>query len=86
MLVETQAGTALNDVGGHRDAPHGRRGGDPRHLDRERTLGQDVVTGLALGLAIGMKLTFLVPAGLLAVGLVVTAGPGRRLRSLRSSG
>jgi hypothetical protein len=80
-LVETQAGTALNDVTGialllvavavATRAP-----------SAGRTLGQDVVTGLALGLAIGMKLTFLVPAGLLALGLVVTAGPGRRLRSL----
>ena len=51
----------------------------------ERTLGQDVVAGLALGLAIGMKITFLVPAGLLAVGLVVTAGRGRRLQRCWSS-
>ena len=81
VLVETQAGTALNDVAGIAmlltAVAVATRG--PR---RERTLGQDVVTGLALGLAIGMKLTFLVPAGLLAVGLVVTAGRGRRLRSL----
>jgi hypothetical protein len=81
MLVETQAGTALNDVAGialllvavavsTRGAPAGR------------THGHDVVTGLALGLAIGMKLTFLVPAGLLALGLVATAGRRRWLASL----
>ena len=81
VLVETQAGTALNDVAGIAlllvAVAIATRG-----PSTDRTLGQDVVTGLALGLAIGMKLTFLVPAGLLALGLVLTAGRGRWLRSV----
>ena len=81
LMVETQAATALNDVVGVAlllTAVALVVQVEPQ----ERTLGLDVVVGLALGLAIGLKVTFLVPAGVLAIGLVVTGKRGARLRAL----
>jgi hypothetical protein len=48
--------------------------------------GALVIAGLAAGLAAGTKLNFLLPAGVLVVGLVVIAPRGRRRRALLASG
>lgn len=48
-------------------------------LERRRSLGPVLVAGLAVGIAAGTKLNFLVPAAVLTVGVVVAVGRGRRL-------
>ena len=80
-MVESQAGEAKNDAfalalllaaaalllhaGGERD--------------RART-GVVVIAGLAAGMALGAKLSFLAPAGALLLVVVALAPPGRRVR------
>jgi hypothetical protein len=56
--------------------------------NREKGLGTGalVLVGLAAGLAAGTKLNFLLPAGVLVVGLVVVAPSGARLRALAAAG
>jgi hypothetical protein len=56
--------------------------------DGERGLsaGALIVAGLAAGLAAGTKLNFLLPAGVLVVGLVAIAPRGTRGRALAASG
>ena len=56
--------------------------------DGERGLstGALMVVGLAAGLAAGTKLNFLLPAGVLVVGLVAIAPQGGRWRALAASG
>jgi hypothetical protein len=56
--------------------------------EREGSLGTGalVVVGLAVGLAAGTKLNFLLPAGVLVAGLVVIAPSGARLRALAAAG
>jgi hypothetical protein len=56
--------------------------------DGERGLstGALMVVGLAAGLAAGTKLNFLLPAGVLVVGLVVVAPRGERRLALAASG
>jgi hypothetical protein len=49
-------------------------------------IGATVVAGLAVGLAAGTKLNFLVPAGVLVVGLAVVAPTGKRWRALLTGG
>ncbi|MEY2525208.1 MAG: hypothetical protein QOJ66_3773 [Ilumatobacteraceae bacterium] len=50
--------------------------------DREepRSTAQDVVVGLAAGLAVGMKFIFIVPAAALCLGLAITSPKGLRSR------
>jgi hypothetical protein len=48
--------------------------------------GALLVVGLAVGLAAGTKLNFLLPAGVLVLGLASIAPPGRRWRALAASG
>jgi hypothetical protein len=48
--------------------------------------GALIVTGLAAGLAAGTKLNFLLPAGVLMVGLALIAPRGRRWRALATTG
>ncbi len=48
--------------------------------------GALLVVGLAAGLAAGTKLNFLLPAGVLVLGLVAIAPPGARWRALAASG
>src|SRR3954447_849280 len=54
-------------------------------LNGERNARTAVVAGLAAGLAAGTKLNFLLPAAVLAIGLVVISPPAARLRTLGAS-
>ena len=54
--------------------------------ERSLPMGALVVVGLAVGLAAGTKLNFLLPAGVLVVGLVAIAPRGGRWRALAASG
>ena len=83
MLVEFQAGEALNDVAGVAFVlaavavlvnAHAARGG------RIGTAGL-AVAGIAAGLAAGTKLSFLAPVVALFVGVAVIAGRGYRVRA-----
>lgn len=78
-MVATQPGGAYNDVAGLalllvgvavvlQDRPG------------PRLVGQDVVAGLAAGMAVGMKFTFVGPAAALCLGVVLTAPKGVRIR------
>ena len=49
-------------------------------------LGPCIIVGLAAGLAAGTKLNFLLPAGVLVLGLVVITPRGARLRALIAAG
>ena len=129
MLVEVQAGEALNDITGVAFSA-GRRGvarervlrtdfsergrswwraqspqRKPRRLSpgpiasrtrqipaktptlpplaakRTACLAPISIAGLAMGLAAGVKLSFLTPAAVLTVGVIVIAGRGQRLRT-----
>ncbi|MEJ7583569.1 MAG: hypothetical protein WKF43_05635 [Acidimicrobiales bacterium] len=78
-MVATQPGGAYNDVAGlallltaAAIALHGRA--------LSRPVAQDLVAALAAGLAIGMKFTFVLPAGALCLGLAVTTPRGARVR------
>jgi hypothetical protein len=82
VLSGTQPGEAFNDVVGlatllaaaafMANAAHDRR--------------LLVLAGLALGLAVGTKFTFVVPAFVLVVGVVVCAGKAARVRELVAVG
>jgi hypothetical protein len=89
--LSDQAGEARNDIVGiffllaavavalnAWDARKDRKGG--------LGTGTFAVVGLAVGLAAGTKLNFLLPAGVLVVGLVVVAPRGYRGRALLASG
>ena len=90
-----QAGEARNDIVGiffllaavaiALNAWSGRA--DAEGLDRENAngLGPFLVVGLAAGLAAGTKLNFLLPAGVLVLGLVVLAPRGSRGRAFAAS-
>ncbi len=54
--------------------------------ERSLATGALVVVGLAAGLAAGTKLNFLLPAGVLVVGLVAIAPRGARRRALLAAG
>lgn len=84
MLIEFQAGEALNDVGGVAcilAAVAVLVNAAARH--RTGALGPAAlaIAGLAAGLAAGMKLSFLAPVLALFIGLVVIAGRGNRVRT-----
>jgi hypothetical protein len=96
MLVEFQAGQALNDIVGTAlilvaaavlvnlsAASSARAPTATSSLASTGLLAGPglAVAGLAAGLAAGMKLSFLAPAAALFVGLVVVAGRGRRARA-----
>jgi hypothetical protein len=88
MLVEFQAGEALNDITGVaftlaavailvnayavRRPGGGARGSPPAPI---------AVAALATGVAAGVKLSFLVPAAVLTVGVIVIARAGQRRRT-----
>ncbi len=84
--LSDQAGEARNDIVGiffllaavavALDAWAARGEGN-----RALPTGALIVTGLAAGLAAGTKLNFLLPAGVLVVGLTVVAPSGRRWRA-----
>jgi len=89
MLVEFQAGEALNDITGVAfvlaaaallvNGYAARSGGSAPA--REISGGALAVAGLAAGLAIGMKLSFLAPVAALTVGVVFIARAGSRVRT-----
>jgi hypothetical protein len=54
-------------------------------LNGERDARTALVAGLAAGLAAGTKLNFLLPAGVLVIGLVVISPPAARWRTLGAS-
>jgi hypothetical protein len=54
--------------------------------ERSLSTGALVVVGLAVGLAAGTKLNFLLPAGVLVLGLVAIAPGGRKWRTLAACG
>jgi hypothetical protein len=54
--------------------------------ERSLSTGALVLVGLAAGLAAGTKLNFLLPAGVLVLGLVAIAPRGQRLPALLASG
>jgi hypothetical protein len=62
------------------------RRGEPTGAGSGLSTGALVVTGLAAGLAAGTKLNFLLPAGVLVVGLAMIASRGGRLRALAAAG
>ena len=85
MLVEFQAGEALNDITGvvfilaaaaMLVNGYAANGGDGRGI----VSGALAVAGLAAGLAAGMKLSFLAPVAALTIGVVVLARRGQRMR------
>jgi hypothetical protein len=86
MLIEFQAGEALNDIVGVAFVMaavaiivngYAAGAGPPRSIGPASL----AVAGLAAGLAAGTKLSFVAPVVALLVGLVVIAGPGRRWRT-----
>jgi hypothetical protein len=62
------------------------RRGEPTGAGGGLSTGALVVTGLAAGLAAGTKLNFLLPAGVLVVGLALIAPGGGRWRALATAG
>jgi hypothetical protein len=89
--LHDQAGEARNDIAGVFFLlaavavalnAWSARSGDERGIGT----GALVVVGLAAGLAAGTKLNFLLPAGVLVVGLVVIAPRGGRWRALFAAG
>jgi hypothetical protein len=54
-------------------------------LNGERNVRTALVAGLAVGLAAGTKLNFLLPAAVLVIGLVVISPPAARWRTLGAS-
>ncbi len=91
MLVEFQAGEALNDISGVvfilaavAILVNGYTAGEavsvPPAGSRWIAAGALAVAGLAAGLAVGMKLSFLAPVAALTVGVVVLARRGERIR------
>ena len=90
MLVEFQAGEALNDITGVVfvlaavavlvNGYAAVRAGEDGH-GRSIGAGALAVGGRAAGLAAGMKLSFLAPVAALTIGVVGLARPGTRLRA-----
>lgn len=87
MLIEFQAGQALNDIVGTALVlaavavlVNGYAAVSNRS-PRSPSIAVIAVAGLAAGLAAGMKLSFLAPVGALLVGLVVIARSGERVRT-----
>ena len=78
-FVSTQPGGAYNDVPGLALMLSAIAIG-VRKRDSESTIAPEVIVGLALGLAVGMKFTFVGPAVVLVIGLVLIAPRGTRLR------
>jgi hypothetical protein len=93
-----QAGEARNDIVGTffllaavatvLNAQRGTQGSSVRTYDRiaGKSANALMVAGLAAGLAAGTKLTFLLPAAVLVLGLAVVAPAGTRWRSLLLGG
>ncbi len=84
MLIEFQAGEALNDIGGVAcilASVSVLVNAAARRPQRPLGVAPIFVAGLAAGLAAGMKLSFLAPVVALFIGLVVIAGRGNRLRT-----
>ena len=109
MLVEFQAGEALNDITGVAftlaaaallvNAYVGRTQGRARRREPSRDVAPMVgtigpgsrerarpcpalaIAGLAMGIAAGIKLSFLTPAAVLTVGVILIARRGERVRT-----
>ncbi|MFL5899791.1 MAG: hypothetical protein ACJ75S_01115 [Solirubrobacterales bacterium] len=78
-------GTSVGEIEsewGVSEAHRGKSAG----ADSGLSTGALVVAGLAAGLAAGTKLNFLLPAGVLVIGLVLTAPRGGRWRALAATG
>lgn len=87
MLVEFQAGEALNDITGVvfilasvAVLVNGYAAGGAG-FGRTISGGALAVAGVAAGLAVGMKLSFLAPVAALTLGVVVIARAGARVRT-----
>lgn len=78
VLSGTQPGEAFNDIPGLACL----LAASALALNASEDRGALVLAGLALGLAAGTKLTFLVPVAGLVVALTVIAGPARRRAAL----
>ncbi len=91
MLVEFQAGEALNDIVGVvfilvavALLVNGYAARAPGQSDGHWIpAGALAIAGLATGLAAGVKLSFLAPAAALTIGVIVIAPKGRRLWAAR---
>ncbi len=78
VLSGTQPGEAFNDIVGLATLLAAAAFMANAAADRRLS----IVAGLALGMAVGTKFTFLVPAFVLVAGVVVCAGRGSRVREL----
>jgi hypothetical protein len=74
------------DVGEIAAEEPNERGYESAGADSGLSTGALVVAGLAAGLAAGTKLNFLLPAGVLVVGLALIAPRGGRWRALAAAG
>jgi hypothetical protein len=91
--LHDQAGEARNDIVGIffllaaiAIALAQRERGSTRQIGTAFALGPVVVVGLAVGMAAGTKLNFLLPAAVLVAGLALVAPQGRRWRALLAGG
>jgi hypothetical protein len=91
--LHDQAGEARNDIAGIffllaavAIALAQRERGSTRQAGTAFALGPVVVVGLAVGMAAGTKLNFLLPAAVLTVGVALVAPRGRRWRALVAGG
>jgi hypothetical protein len=83
--VGAEANATVGRAGGRTEAGGEVAGGPARRDDRARaglTIAELAAAGLAAGLAAGTKLNFLLPAGILVVGLAALAPRGSRGRAL----
>jgi hypothetical protein len=79
-MVGVRHESSEGESGGEEVAASGPSGPDP--VVPTRQAGAWIVSGLAVGLAAGTKLDFLLPAAVLIVGLAVIAPRGARWRAL----
>jgi hypothetical protein len=91
--LHDQAGEARNDLVGIffllaavAIALAQRERGSTRQVGTAFALGPAAVVGLAAGMAAGTKLNFLLPAGVLVVGLAVVTPSGRRWLTFAAAG
>ncbi len=83
VVVNAWAGRENGQV---RDGQVGRGDSESRGDRSGAELGPLFVAGLAVGLAAGTKLNFLLPAAVFVLGLAIAAPAGRRWRALAATG